>query len=294
MNKKHFLGIDIGGTKIALALVDDTYKIIAKTSFPTPTTSAEELYDRIVQGIHKFLVGQEVEIDQIHSIGAGVPGKVDPVKGVAIKQNNIPWEGFPVVARLQEDFPGKEINIENDVKAAAWAEYKVLNHPVDFFEYVTLSTGIAASSIINGKILRGAGFSGEIGLIHVDDSGSFEQLFSGPGIARQAQEVLGHGLTTKEVFELWRQGDQEAIVALINRAAQETARILHSIISLHDPQIIVLGGSVAVHNPDYVNLIKERLSTMLHSEQTHILDQIKVSTIAGDNGLIGPALLAER
>ena len=97
-------------------------------------------------------------------------------------------------------------------------------------------------------------------------------------------------MTTKDVFEKWRQGDAIA-TDIIRQAASGIASSLHAMICLLDPHVIVFGGSVSNYNPDYIELVKEILETRLHAEQKHVLKRTVTSTIKGDNGIIGAGLL---
>ncbi|WP_044981428.1 ROK family protein, partial [Streptococcus suis] len=97
--------------------------------------------------IRELLNSQQLNIEDVAGIGVGLPGKVDVENGVAVFQNNIPWENFPVVKRLQKEFGNIPIKIDNDVKVAAYAEYRMLSLEADdMFGYITISTGIAASN----------------------------------------------------------------------------------------------------------------------------------------------------
>lgn len=292
MTKQYKLGIDIGGTKIALGLVDQAQVLVADSSFPTNIESAESLFQDLLQHLRHFIKIHQLELSQIASIGMGIPGKVDRSQGIALKQNNIPWENFPVSARLKTVFPKIPVSIDNDVNAAAWAEYKYAQlKSTELFEYMTISTGIALTSVLGKKIIRGEGFSGEIGLLRVKGNQTLEEMCSGPGIARQAQILLGKKeLTTREVFEGWRAG-HTGIDQLINWSADQLARVVHAIICLHDPKRIVFGGSVIYHNQDFFELLKNKLSPLLHPEQEHILNNLGLSVLGSKNGVVGAALL---
>ena len=120
---------------------------------------------------------------------------------------------------------------------------------------------------------------------------SLEEACSGVGIQKKAQELYHDtSITTKDVFERWRQGDTVA-TDIIRQAASGIASSLHAMICLLDPHVIVFGGSVSNYNPDYIELVKEILGTRLHAEQKHVLERMFTSTIKGDNGIIGAGLL---
>lgn len=289
------VGIDIGGTKVAVALINEQGEIISRLQSPSQTESAERLYEGVVQLVDKVLEANDLRIQDTYGIGVGLPGKVDEKNGIAIFQNNIPWTNFPVVKRLKETYGDVSVKVDNDVKVAAYAEYHFLNlSSTDLFGYVTVSTGIAATNIIHNTILRGEGFSGEIGFIKVPYFECLEDLevaCSGVGIQRTGREIYeDETLTTKDIFDKWRDGE-EAATRVIEETANGLASALQGMVCLLDPKAIVLGGSVSNFNPDFVQLVVEKLGELLHREQRHILEHIKGSTIKGDNGIIGAGLL---
>ena len=292
---KQSIGVDIGGTKVAVAIINEKGEIVSCRQAPSEVKSAETLFEQVVRLINEELNEHPFSIEEMEGIGMGLPGKVDVENGVAVFQNNIPWPNFPIVQKLQEVYGSIPIKIDNDVKVAAYAEYRLQNlTEKEMFAYVTLSTGIAATNIVHNEILRGAGFSGEIGFIPVHYFGqwmSLEEACSGVGIQKKAQELYHDtSITTKDVFERWRQGDTVA-TDIIRQAASGIASSLHAMICLLDPHVIVFGGSVSNYNPDYIELVKEILGTQLHAEQKHVLERMFTSTIKGDNGIIGAGLL---
>lgn len=297
MAVKYALGVDIGGTKVAVGLVDDTGHVAYSLKVPSNKESSETLFQCVCTAIRELLNSQQLNIEDIAGIGVGLPGKVDVENGVAVFQNNIPWENFPVVKQLQEEFGNIPIKTDNDVKVAAYAEYRLLSLKAeDMFGYITISTGIAATNIINNTILRGSGFAGEIGFMPVRSFGrtsGLEISCSGPAIERQGKQMYGEDLSTKAVFDNWRKGDITAS-AIIANARDGMVQAIHNMICLLDPKIIVLGGSVAQNNPDFIEDIKTVLGLSLHHEQKHILNNIIISKIdSGNNGIIGSAFLVQ-
>lgn len=292
LEKQYALGIDIGGTKVAVAVVDRDGQILHRHELPSDTSSAEALFETVLNGIRAVLETSELAMDDFYGVGAGVPGKVDHVNGVAVFQNNIPWGNFPFVDRLKEEF-GEDLKvlIDNDVKVAAYAEYAMRNLSADeTFTYVTISTGLAATTIVNNTILRGAGFSGEIGFLPLKDEEGYiglENYAAGPAI----QAAYLGAESTKEVFQNAGAGDEEAL-AIIKDRAHAMAVGIYSIVCMLDPNMIVLGGSVAYHNPEFVAEIIEQLREFVIDEQSHILKNVVRTVLGGDNGVIGAGMLA--
>lgn len=292
---KQAIGIDIGGTKIAAAIVDEKGKIRHRVDIPTDTSSAEAVFDCVIAAIDQVLDKAQKTIDQVEGIGIGLPGKVDVKNGIAQYQNNIPWKDFPIVSRLSDRYPDLPIKIDNDVKVAAYAEYRMLDlDPEDLFGYLTVSTGIACTNIMGGQIIRGSGFSGEVGFIPVPSSTGLrgvEKVAAGPAIEKLARELYQDpDMTTAQVFERWHEWDPIAS-QIIDQSVVGIALVIYQMICFLDPKAITLGGSVALKNPDFVQRIIDEVSGICHPEQTHIIDQIRLSNLEGHNGLIGAGLL---
>lgn len=292
---KKALGVDIGGTKIAVAIIDEKGDITHRIDAKTDITSAETVFQTVVNTINQVLIETATTIDDYEGIGMGVPGKVDAINGIAVFQNNIPWENFAVVERFSAVYPNTKIKIDNDVKVAAYAEYRILNlNPEDMFGYITVSTGIAATNIINNQILRGSGFSGEIGFVPVPSSTGLkavERVAAGPAIEANGRKIYrDETLTTADIFEKWQNCEWEA-TQVIEQSVIGIALAMYSMICLLDPKVIVLGGSVAVKNEKFVERLKSELTNIAHKEQYHILENIKVSNLDGHNGIIGAGFL---
>ncbi|MEH7011712.1 ROK family protein [Neobacillus niacini] len=282
---KKSIGIDIGGTKIAAGIISESGELLHRTEVKSDTSDRENMFTQVVTAVEQVLEG--TQFSEIEGIGVGVPGKVDREKGIAIFQNNLPWQQFPIASRLQEQFGTKPITIDNDVYMATFAEWKASHGKTnETFVYVTISTGISCSIIHNGSFFRGAGFAGELGLIPVlskEDNERLEKIAAGPGIQKIA------GIPTKDVFNGYLNGSQE-FQSIIDELTGHLAQGLYSISSLLDPHKMVFGGSVIVNNPFLLELIKEKLKIYQIPEQQHLLEQMSISTLAKNNGVVGAGL----
>lgn len=282
---KKAIGLDIGGTKIAAGIISEAGELLYRQEVKSDPSDRESMFKQVVTAVEQVLRG--TSFSEIEGIGVGVPGKVDRENGIAIFQNNLPWQQFPIAARLQEQFGSIPTTVDNDVYMAAFAEWKAAQGKRnETFVYVTLSTGISCSIIHNDSFLRGAGFAGELGLIPVlskEGNERLEKIAAGPGIQNIA------GIPTKDVFTGYVNGSKE-FQPIIDEAANHLAQGLYSISSLIDPHKMVFGGSVIVNNPFLLELIKEKLKTYQISEQQHLLDQMSISTLAQNSGVVGAGL----
>src|SRR5690625_1368000 len=124
---KYSIGIDIGGTTIGTGIVNQNGDLIQQVIVDSDTTDRERMFDTVVHAVETLLSHSSIPFEQVYSVGAEVTGKIDHKNGIAVFQNNVPWQNFPFVERLQEVFPNKEIVIDNDVYMAAYAEWKAAN-----------------------------------------------------------------------------------------------------------------------------------------------------------------------
>ncbi|MFJ7724704.1 ROK family protein [Neobacillus sp. NPDC097160] len=291
---KKAIGIDIGGTKIAAGIISDTGELLQRTEVKSDPSDRENMFDKVVEAVEQVLEKSALSLAEIEGIGVGVPGKVDREKGIAVFQNNLPWKQFPIATRLQEQFGMEQITIDNDVYMAAFAEWKTAQVKRDeTFVYVTISTGISCSIIHNGSFFRGAGFAGELGLIPVLSKRAnerLEKIAAGPGIQKLAQKELQvDTISTKDVFAGYLNREQE-YQPIIEEMTDHLAQGLYAISCLLDPHKMVFGGSVIVNNPWLLESIKEKLKIYQLPEQQHILDQMRISTLKQNNGVVGAGL----
>lgn len=292
------IGVDIGGTTIATGLVNENGEVLHKVEVPSVSNSREGMFEQVVLSIetlHSSL--KEAERKKIKGVGVGVPGKVDIEKGIAIFQNNLSWDNFPITDRLKKLYPNYPIEMDNDVYMATFAEHQMNQIRADeTFVYLTISTGIACAIIDKNTFLRGNGFAGEVGFLPTlclnGAIDRLEQIASGPAIAKQSRELTGQsGINTKAVFRDFSRGERYADT-IIKNAACEIAQGLYAIICVVDPHQIVLGGSVILRNPPFLELIKEELKSIVIEEQSHILERLTISRLENNQGIIGAGLKA--
>lgn len=287
------LGVDIGGTKIASAIINDNKEIVSRVKMESNKENKEKMFEQVVKSIERVLLKSSLDISAVKGIGIGVPGKIDRKKGVAIYQNNLPWRNFPLEKRIKDYFSIDNILIDNDVYMACLAEWEHFGTERDTFVYLTISTGVSCSIIHHGSFIRGNGFAGEIGLLPFREGSSIktlENMVSGPAIESIAQKTFDdHQLTTKDFFELYHNGDplaSQMMKDIVNKISQS----IYSIICLLDPDQIVIGGGVINNNPDMIHLIKKSLHTYLIPEQYKSLDTLSVSALKDDSGIVGAGL----
>ncbi|WP_157812115.1 ROK family protein [Alteribacter populi] len=288
---KKILIADIGGTKISAALADENGEMTHRVKVKNDVQSSESAFHSLCFAFDRVLELARVKRDDIKLIGLGVPGQVDSNNGIAVYQNNLPWRDFPLAKQLKERFCHAEIVMDNDVAMAAYGEWKTFDLKKETFVYVTVSTGISAYIISEGRFIRGSGMAGEIGFSTYRESENvktLEELASGPAIEAAGKTLYNNsGMTTEQVFNKYYEGDPTAAVVM-RKTAQYLAFSLQHLFSILDPHVVVIGGGVMNNHPEFLTLIKEKLKPLLHNPvQSEVSERLYTSQIKGESGLYG-------
>jgi len=315
MEQKYVVGIDLGGTKIAGALVDLKGKAIRKSSLPTNAWEGEkEVSNRILKVVDELLnnEGQDLKVskDEIRAIGIGSPGPLDVKRGMILNSVNLPFQNFNIVELVEERYKVKTY-LDNDANVAAIGE-NVFGAGIgtENMIYITISTGIGGGAIINGKIYRGHTCNAlEIGHITVmaegplcncGNHGCAEALASGTGIARLANKKLETAVessltqyekvTSKEVFAEAAKGDKVAEEILENSLNYFGICVANTI-TIFDPEMVVIGGGVSKAGKiifDTVNKVVKKRCFPVMAENCKIVP----AALGEDAGVMGAAALA--
>jgi glucokinase len=281
------IGIDVGGTKVAGGLVNRKGRLLKAIDVPTRAAEGFETSLRQILGVVEQLIQQGGEMDNIAGIGICAPGPLNPKTGVIINPPNLPgWRNIPLARRVEKQF-GIPTRVENDANAAGLAEV-LFGSAVGYRDifYVTISTGIGTGIIINKQIYQGKnGFAGEGGHVSVDfhspyvcgcgTPGCIEALAAGPGIVRRTRVLLEQHHTLPSLLREWTDGHTSRITPkMVEDAARAGDEVANSIIaetgfllgawlggmiSLLDPEAIVIGGGVARIGKPLFSKIRETI-----------------------------------
>jgi glucokinase len=303
------IGVDIGGTKIAAAVVSPEGKILNELRYPTQAIPPNRLTETIARAITEVRDGFEVG-------GAclAVPGFVLSAENKVIFAPNLhEIENI----RLDEEMgpkTGLRVTVENDANAAAWGEFRFgAGSEVDHLVFVTLGTGIGGGVITHGVLLRGAqGSGGELGHVTIQatgprcacgNRGCLEALASGTAIGRRAREVAGERpdsalgrlaverkVVGEDATELARNGDELALSVL-----EETGRWLGiglaGFVNVFNPEMVVVGGG-AMQAGELI-LESARREVYLRSRPpSRDIVEVKEATLGPESGVLGAAALA--
>ncbi|HET9400986.1 MAG TPA: ROK family protein [Candidatus Acidoferrales bacterium] len=310
-----YLGVDIGGTKVAAGLVDASGEILAKARAPmNPRGSAGEGFAAVRSAIDAALAMKPGV--KLSGVGLCSPGPLDPRTGIVLNPPNLPcWRNYPLAKEVSKAY-GVAARVDNDANAAGLAEYLWgAARGYRYVFYATLGTGIGTGIVFDGKIYHGrTGAAAEGGHITIDwhgpkcgcgKHGCIEVLASGPAIAARARAKIAAGdprgahllklvggtekIQAEQVAEAWRASD-----ALATEVLAETADLLAiwlgNVIDVLEPEIIVIGGGVGELASHWFDRIKQKLPAWsINQRCTEI--PIVLARYSADAGIAGAAAL---
>ena len=292
---KTYIGVDLGGTNVRAAIVDEDGKVLIQKKSPSYAQEGKEkVMDTIIN-----LIKSLPDYESCSGIGVGVPGPCDEKTGSMVLATNLPgFEGYSIANKLEETFHMPSF-IDNDANVAALAEALVgAGKGKKVVYYVTLSTGIGGGLVINGECISGKhGFTGEIANIIIDRNrskvnylavGAIENEASGIAITRKANEKASKKYKhAGEVFEDAHNGDLIA-KEIVDNVARDLAQLFATIACVCDPDIFILGGGMMQSSdlflPSVIEKFKEISHTQLHDDE-FVLASLE------EPGVIGAAML---
>lgn len=312
----YYLGIDLGGTNIAAAVVDENYKIIGtgkvKTNCPRPAEEiAEDMYKAGMMAVESC----GLKLDDIAEVGVGAPGSVNPKDGFICYSNNLGFVNLPLGEMLEKKF-GRKVFLENDANAAAYGEQLAgAGKGTRQFVAITLGTGVGGGVIINGHILSGMNSAGgELGhAVIVKDgepctcgrNGCWEAYASATALIRQTKAAMLDDKQSKmweivdgdieavngrTAFDGMRAGDETA-TAVVKAYCDYVACGLANVINIFQPEVICIGGGISKEGETLVAPIREYVERERYSKNVEKQTVIKAATLGNDAGIIGAAFL---
>ena len=307
-----YLGIDIGGTNLKVAVVSEKGVVQAFRSEPWSGGSPETAVAHLTQLANTIF--SECHPEQLSACGAGCAGLVDQAAGVVRSSPNLPaWRDVELMARLERAFDLPTV-IDNDANAAGYAECVIgaargARHAV----VLTLGTGIGGGIIVDGRIYHGAsGFAGEVGHMVIardgspcacGGSGCLETLASAGSLVARATDLVKAGaaselaaavesgtLESLDVGEAARRGDPVALKA-VHAVGLALGTGLANIVQILDPEIIVLGGGVAAAGEPLMAAARVALSAQVAGRRGR-LPKLEFARAGEAAGVIGASLIA--
>jgi len=312
VSSKPVLVCDIGGTKIQLAILDANGHVLARERYLVGgERQPEVLVAKLAARLRALLASLDLNMAGVAGLGCSMAGMIDLAAGLVRSAPPLGWQDFPLQEALERTL-GCPVAIEMDAYAmtlgeARWGAARGRNHVVG----ITVGTGVGAGLILDGRAYHGcAGLAGEVGHIIVQPGGPvcncgsrgcLEALASGPAIAERARGVLTQGrpslmaelardnagqLTSREVFAAARRGDLPAL-DVVSDAATYLGLACASLITLLNPEAIVLGGGVIAGGADLVLPIIERV---VDANRGYWTRAVAVDIVPGALGEAAPLL----
>jgi glucokinase len=298
--RPYSIGVDLGGTNLRAAAIDDTGQLIERVGIPA-------IYDqgpaRIVHDIVALIkeLRSSAGSSRLRGVGIGVPGFIDIDRGIVIGAANLPgFEGFPVRDQIQFEL-GTPIILENDANAAALGEMWIgAGRGVKDLVLITLGTGIGGGIVVDGKVLHGfLGMAGEIGHMTVYSDGNpcgcgncgcLEKHASATAIAAMGQMMhFGAGITAAGVYQLALQGNERAKL-VFQSVGHALGIALANLINLFNfPLYLLSGGPLPAWEffaPAMFTEIRKRSFTFVRTGT-----RVEKATLGADAGLFGAAYL---
>jgi glucokinase len=286
------LAIDIGGTKMAAAIVDADGAVVRRDRTPTvptdPWPGFAEMLDVLVDG------------EPIEGVGIGCGGPMTWPAG-EVSPLNIPgWRGFPLRARLTERYPGVPVRLHNDAVAFAAAEHwRGAAQGVNDMIGMVVSTGVGGGLVLGGHVVDGAsGNAGHIGHVVADPDGPMcvcggrgclEAIARGPATVAWAQERGSTAVDGPSLARLAADGDDVASAALA-RSGRAVGSVVGSVAALLDVRVVVVGGGLSQSGPAFWDPLQEAFD-----EQARLPylagARVVPPALGGDAGLVGAAAL---
>jgi glucokinase len=263
------VGVDIGGSKVAVLVVAADDSVLARRSVSAASAEPDEAIAEITSVIRDAVDEAGATMADVVAIGLGVPGRVDRATGDVTFAVNLGWHHLPLGQRLEAAL-GVPCVVENDVRAAAVGLHREQRlSRVDDLIFLGIGTGISAGVVLDGQLHRGVrGLAGEVGHVVLDPDGAlcacglngcFETIAGGAGIARAARAAIAAGEETTlaasedgsaadpsaaDVFAAAETGDPLA-TRLVDAAVAAIARMTHELVLAYDVEQVVIGGGIS-------------------------------------------------
>ncbi len=309
-----YIGVDLGGTNIAVGVVNEKWEVIAEASTKTlHQRPYQELIRDMALCADKALQKAGLTHDDVHSIGVGIPGCADD-DGNVIFCTNLGWKDIPLRKELQK-YINKPVYIGNDATVAGLAEsYAGVSAGCSSSVFLTLGTGVGGGIIIDGKPWNGVhGVASELGhmilvaggeLCSCGTRGCLERYTSATAIIRMAKEAVENlpncgimkkaggdisRINAKMVIDAAKEGDPVG-VQVFEQYTDYLAMACNNVIQFLDPDMIVLGGGVSHAGEFLVEKVRAKIPNYILNKNLPY-SEIHLAKLGNEAGIIGAALL---
>lgn len=312
------IGIDLGGTNIAVGVVSEDMKIVGKATLKTNCPRAAELIlDDMAKAVELAIADAGISKDDVLSVGVGTPGTVNKNNGYIEYANNLDFVNVPAKDYLETKI-GKPVYLDNDANCAALGEAIAgAGKGCKNFVAITLGTGVGSGIIIDGKIVNGVNFAaGEMGhmVINFDGlqcncgrRGCWEAYASASALIAQTKDAMKMHIDSKmwdyaennienvsgrTAFSAAKDGDIYA-KEVVNNYERYVAIGLVNVINSLQPEIICVGGGIANEKDNLLNPLNKYVEICRYSKYSDVQTKLVCAELGNDAGIIGSALLDE-
>ena len=310
----HYLGIDLGGTNVAAAVVDREGTILGKVSLPTPRTGAEAVADQMAAAARAAAEKAGVSLEQVESVGIGSPGTIEPEQGLIRFWSNLNFVDVPL-GGLMEARLHKKIYLENDANAAALGEYAAgAGKGSQSLVLVTLGTGVGSGAVLNGKLYTGFNYAGlEAGHMVIEHGGRpctcgrrgcFEAYCSATALIKRTREVMEEhpdsllwqlagsleGVNGRTPFDAAARGDAAA-GKVIDEYVNYLGCGVASLVNIFQPEVFCIGGGPSAQGETLMAPVRYILNREDYARNSVHRTRLVQAALGNDAGIIGAALL---
>ena len=319
----YYIGVDLGGTNIAIGIVNEKFEIVKKGSVPTkPERGADAIIVDMASLSKKLLKEMGSSLSEVKYAGVATPGTANSETGVVEYANNVPFDQYPLADKLSSLLDGIPVYIENDANAAAKAEAiagVASGAPISVM--ITLGTGLGGGIVIDGKVYSGFNFAGgELGHIVIERGGKpctcgrkgcWEAYSSATGLVNMTKEHLADArkagrktliddmvgddlskISARTAFNAMKEGDAVG-AEIVDEYISYLACGIVNVINIFQPNVLVIGGGVCNEGDNLVRPLLEKVYAETYSREGTPRTEIKIAKLGNDAGIIGAAVLGK-
>lgn len=310
-----YLGIDLGGTNVAAAIVEEAGTILGKASLPTPRgVPAEQVADQMAAASRAAAQAAGVELAEVESVGIGSPGTVDPAAGLVRYWSNLDFRNVPL-SELMARRLNKPVWLENDANAAALGEYAAgAGKGSQSMVAITLGTGVGGGAVLDGRLYTGFNHAGlEVGHFVIEHNGRpctcgrkgcFEAYCSATALIKRTRQAMQEhpdsllwqlsggldGVNGRTPFDAAARGDAAA-GAVIDEYVDYLGCGVASLVNIFQPEVLCIGGGPSAQGETLLSPVRAILDREDYARNDVRRTRLVRAVLGNDAGLIGAALL---
>ena len=311
------IGVDLGGTNIAVGVVDDNFNIVGRGKMKTNAPrEAKAIFDDVAAAVRMAVADADLTLDDIASIGIGTPGSVDKAKGVIEFANNLDFNHVPAKELLSANLGMDKIYIDNDANCAALGEAVAgVGKGVKNFIAITLGTGVGSGIVVDGKLVTGVNYAaGEMGhmVICMDGEqcncgrrGCWERYASATALIAQTKDMMKKNVDSimwdlvddniarvsgRTAFDAMRKGDAAA-KAVVDNYIRYIAVGLVNVINALQPDVVCIGGGISHEKETLLAPLRKHVGRGRYSIYAAKQTELCCAVLGNDAGIIGAAML---